>query len=609
MTGSRVNFFLRALVPLLVVIFGAASSGAEDTAPASAPPRGLSPPGGEPSASEPSPIPDDPSFEAPTEQTLPDKPGMPSGPRVTVAGLGSINPDGAGLLTASSGGFPSELWSHSPRTAVAARLAQLPSAPGSPVMQTLTRRLLLTAAPPPGGISEPEEASFLAMRLKKILANGWLDEAAMLAAQSKRDDSTARQVAAEALLLQGREGDACSDATSLRQSENDPYWLKLRTYCYVVEGNMPAAALTLDVMRERGIEDEVFFALAGTLTGVDAATKIDALPAPSGLGIALLRRAEIAPPAALAGWVPATALLTQQSVNAEMRLAAAERAAVTGLLPADQLRTIYEAESFSLDELDDPDEAAKKLSTSRANALFYQAIAKRTLPAAKAAAFAAALQRADAQNKFALFAQVSAGTAKRLQPLPETAWLAPHIARVLLYTGQDKVAEQWLMQLTSPTDGPTVNAMQVHLAIVRPSTENVARLQGALTWLGQNALKPGGAKAWLMDRATREIPLVDALGYVVPPDGQWAASANTAGVAPTGASVEALLALARSSQDGRLGETVMNVLVALGPGGPNRAQGQTVVRAVKALAAVGLREEARALAIESVLGSPVRLRK
>jgi hypothetical protein len=111
-----------------------------------------------------------------------------------------------------------------------------------------------------------------------------------------------------------------------------------------------------------------------------------------------------------------------------------------------------------------------------------------------------------------------------------------------------------------------------------------------------------------MDRATREIPLLDALGYVVPPDAQWAVSATTAGVVPQGAAAEALIAITRTAQEGRVGETVSNALVALGPGGPSRAQGQTVARVVKALMAVGLRDEARAIATEAVLGSPVKLR-
>ena len=216
------------------------------------------------------------------------------------------------------------------------------------------------------------------------------------------------------------------------------------------------------------------------------------------------------------------------------------------------------------------------------------------------------MQRAESQNRFALFATLAAGSAQQMPPSQETAWLAPNITRVLLYARRDKAAEQWLSVMTSPTDAAAVNALQIHLGLVRPSTENLARMQSALTWLGQNALKPGPAKAWLMERATREIPLLEGLGYTIPPDAQWAISANTTGAVPSGAASEALIAVGRSAVDGRLGETVLNALVALGPGGPTRAQGQTVSRVVRALIGAGLRDEARALAIESVLAAPVR---
>jgi hypothetical protein len=73
----------------------------------------------------------------------------------------------------------------------------------------------------------------LAHRLRKLVAGGRVGEAAMLGAQSGRDDRFARQTWAEALLLQGRDNDACGDATSLRQSLNDEFWLKLRAYCYL----------------------------------------------------------------------------------------------------------------------------------------------------------------------------------------------------------------------------------------------------------------------------------------------------------------------------------------------------------------------------------------
>jgi hypothetical protein len=596
MIGSRVNALLAAFVLSTSV---ATAAEPETPGPAKAPPRPLGAPA-EPIGPGPSTI-DAP----PAEQTVPDKPGSPSGPRVTVADLAAIDPAGAGLLSEGSGGFPATLWSGGARPAVALRIVQLPAAPNSPAMQNLMKRVLLSQGNPPAGETPPDEPSFLAQRLQKLVANGLIDEAAMLGAQSARTDSFARQAAAEALLLQGRDADACGDGTSLRQSSNDPYWLKLRVFCYLVQKDEQAATLTLNVMRERNLNDEAFFALADAMIGGTKAS-IAALPAPSGVHLAMMRAAGVAPPAPVAGWVPASALLAQQSSDAAVRLAATERAALASAIPIDELRQAYQAETFTPDQLDDPEEWAKKLPPARGNALYFRSIAARTVPSAKAAAFAAALQRAESQNRFALFASLGAAQAQQLTPSQGIAWLAPSVTRVLLYARRDKAAEQWLTVMTSPTDAAAVNALQVHLGLVRPSAENLARLQNALSWLGQNALKAGPSKDWLMERATREIPLLEALGYAIPPDAQWAVSANTTGVVPSGAASEALIAVGRSAIDDRLGETVLNALVALGPGGPSRAQGQTVSRVVRALIGVGLRDEARALAIESILGAPVR---
>jgi hypothetical protein len=378
----------------------------------------------------------------------------------------------------------------------------------------------------------------------------------------------------------------------------------MRTYCHLVEGNLPAAALTLDVMRERGISDDAFFALASGLVDGNP-PKAVTLPAPSGLHFALLVRAGITPAPGLTSWLGAAAILSK-SDDPLLRLAALERSAAAGIIPAEQLAAAYEGESFTADELDDPDAAAPKLTTSRANALHYQAIVNRTRPAARAAAFAAALDRADAQNRFAMFAQVARTIARQMSAVPETAWLAPYVTRVLLYNGDAKPAATWLTMLTSPTDAATANALQIQAGIAYPSTENLARMAAAMSWLGQNALKPSGSKDWLMARATREIPLLAALGFAIPPDALWAVSGSSTGAVPTGPAAEALASLSRASSQARLGETVLNVLVVLGQGGPSRAQGQTVVRCIEALQRVGLRDEARALASEAVLGIPMR---
>jgi hypothetical protein len=524
---------------------------------------------------------------------------------VTVSDLDALDPNGAGLLQEGAGGLPGDLWSGSQRQAIAMRIAQLPSAPNSPTMQHMLKRVLLTSAPPPAGTTPPDEPSLLALRLQKLIANGLVQEAAMLGSQSPRTDAHARQAWAEALLLQGRLNDACGDATSPRQSANEPYWLKLRALCHIAQKEEQAASLTLDVMHARNVEDEAFYALATALLEGGTAD-VKELPAPTGLHLAMMRQANVPLPGTLAGWVPATPYLSDRATDPLVKLAATERAALASLAAIEELRTAYQAETFVTDELDDPEEAAKKLSPARANALYFQSITSRTVPSARAAAFTAALQRAELQNRFALFASLSANIAQQMKPLPELAWAGPNATRVLLQARRDGAAALWLPVLEDLDDGAALNALEMHLGLVRPSAENLARMPDAMDWLGSYALKPGASKNWLMDRATREIPLLDALGYKIPEDAQWAISANTQGAALTGVAAEALSAMTRAAIEGKRGETIVNALVALGSGGPARAQGQTLARIVRALIQVGMRDEARALAIESVLSAPVR---
>ena len=109
-----------------------------------------------------------------------------------------------------------------------------------------------------------------------------------------------------------------------------------------------------------------------------------------------------------------------------------------------------------------------------------------------------------------------------------------------------------------------------------------------------------------MARALREVPLLDALGYTIPPQAQWALTAAPPQAPLQGAAGEAATAMTRSAYQQRVGETVLNVLVALGAPGPAKAPVSVVARSVDALATIGMRDEARAIAAEAVLGSSMR---
>ena len=596
-------FLARLFLALSFCFLGAPYFFHSLAAPASGAPRGLTPPQVEDDPSRVSPLPPaPPGQEREVENVLPDQPGQPRGPKVTVSSLDAIDPAGGGLIDEAGGGLPRGIHAGSTRAAIVMRIARLPGTSVSPVLQSLQRRILLSSTQPPAGETPEGEPSMLAQRLFKLVDGGRVGEAAMLGAQSPRDDRFARQAWVEALLLQGRDADACGDAASLRQSLNDPFWMGLRAYCHLVAGDMDAASLTLDVMRERPGADETFVAVASALVNGSKA-KIDDLPDPAALQVALLRRAALPAPSSLAQWLPGRQLILSGS-DPVARLAVLERSARAGLVSVEDLVAAYRAYQFSPDQLDDPEAGAAQLDVALGNALFFQGMLARSLPAARAAAFAAALDRADAQNSFPLFARAARQVARQMPVLPETAWLAPHIFRVLLYNGDAKAALQWQAQLTSPTDTATLNALRIHAAIVYPSAENTAALPEALTWLGINA--DAGSKAWLRARALREVPLLAALGYTIPPEAQWALSAVPGESVLKGVSGEAVRSMAHSAQQQRKGEAILDVLIALGDDGPSRAPVAVVARAVDALSTIGMRDPARALAGEAILATPVR---
>ena len=205
-----------------------------------------------------------------------------------------------------------------------------------------------------------------------------------------------------------------------------------------------------------------------------------------------------------------------------------------------------------------------------------------------------------------MFAQVARRPATQMPAVAETAWLAPNIIRVLLYNGDAKQAAIWASLLSSPTDAPTANAYKIQAGLAYPSVENLAQMQTSIAWLGQNALKPSGSKDWLMARALREVPLLDALGYTIPSEAQWALSGDNSSSQLQGVTADAMQALSKSLLQQRKGETVLNALVALGNAGPVRAPVSVVVRVVDALATIGMRDEARAIASEAILGTSVR---
>lgn len=244
MIASRTNGPAAAFLSLMVLALPAWAQ--TDTPIATAPPQAL----------EAAPVQQPAEPEAPAAVVREFQPGMQQSSTVQVGALGRSEGGPAGLLDESNGGLGETLWSGSSRADVIGLLEKLPLRSPAPSLRDLARRLLLTRAEAPSG---PSDKAFLTARLKKMLEGGMVEEAAIIAANARiADDAGFARAQADAILIAGHGEAACGDATALRLSSAEPFWIELRAYCYWAAGDSDMYDLTRTVMSAQDLSDGVF---------------------------------------------------------------------------------------------------------------------------------------------------------------------------------------------------------------------------------------------------------------------------------------------------------------------------------------------------------------
>jgi hypothetical protein len=185
------------------------------------------------------------------------------------------------------------------------------------------------------------------------------------------------------------------------------------------------------------------------------------------------------------------------------------------------------------------------------------------------------------------------------------AWLAAMLGRANYVLGRYEAATAWL--LLAKREAPV--SAQAAAASLRlwpyarlAGTTMFANEAGVDGWrYAQNdpASDEVAEQAAFLEVLFEALGEADAVAWAEPAEEQLAREEAAAPVAA------ALVALEEASRAGRLGETVLRVLVLLGEGDPAEAQPQALGAALSALMQVGLPLEARALAIEAALGKGI----
>jgi len=524
----------------------------------------------------------------------------PAAPRqgIAVDTLPAVGPDWTGILTEADGGFAPGMWRGTPRALVERLLPALPLPSTSPTVRDLVRRLLLTEAEPPQG---PALANLPALRVERLAALGQNADVARLIGRfdDKMVDATLARQRLDAVWLQGDASAGCDLASVLAERfAADPGLQRALVFCRARAGQVAEASLGLDMLREQGQDqDPLFDALAEALIH-DAPVKIDAAQTVGPLHLAMLDALALPlPPAAIERAAPAVlaALATRQVEAPAVRLAAAERALRMGALPTETMQRLYAEETAAPGEI----EAAKTAPDDgpHARAVLYQATTRALDPVLRARLLAKALAQARQRDDYVATVSLYAALLMQVVPADTLAWFVAEAGPALYLLGSYETASAWLDVAQRSSDPQAVLAL--------PSLWLFAHVAGGTEPIMLDAMimpeAGAGAGAGSSDRAARYLAILEAFsadgGGAVLPELLASATAEPTMLPDAGL----WFGLDLAARQGRVGETVLLALVALGEGGPATTPPVLLGRVLSSLIAVGLGNEARALAYEAAV--------
>ncbi|MDP6602715.1 MAG: hypothetical protein QGG17_00820 [Rhodospirillales bacterium] len=541
-------------------------------------------------------------------RTFPDVPANQSPVRegatgVDVNALRTIHPDSSGALSLAGGGFGVETWKGTPRPLADALMARLPVGTTSPAMRALMRRLLLSAATPPEGEAAP--GSFLALRAKSLAAMGDLGgvNALLEAIPSPLTNDELVRIEADSRFLANDNARACTLAAGQIGLGDSPYWQKAYVFCQALADQHDMAALGVALMRDAGELDVAFFALVDALS-VGHGVVIENLPDASPLHLAMARAAKAQLPAdVVASNRPGVlqAVATSPNAPVELRLEAAERAEAAGALTVETLRQLYTSVAFSEDELANPLSKTEAETGPLSRALLYRTALVQTVPTAKAEVVVRALELGREGDRYSSTVRTFLPVIHEISPSTVLVWFAPEAIRAFLSAGEHESALDWHELLRGDAMfNPNSAAIMNELAVLILLAGLDERAEGAdpvleRWWRGEGDAATGDAAVLftLFESLGAEVPtplweelLMDAplVTAAIPSPAHWSRQAAAA-------------------QSGRVGETVLLALLSLGEGGPGQANPVVLGHVLRSLVAIGLENEARAIAVEAALAT------
>lgn len=537
---------------------------------------------------------------------------------IEVETLRPAGPGSIGLIDQASGGFAPDLWTGSRSGTILNLLSIMPDLENRPALHGLLRRLLLTAAPPPGqeplagaprtgaGIDDGQDLDFFVAKLDRLAAMGDLESIQGLLARLGRgnDDPRVTRHRVTAYLLGGNYNAACDAASGGVPAEAAVDWLRVAAFCRHLNDDAAGASLALEMLREQDQQDPVFMSLmAAAMRGETPEIAGPVAPSPVVLALADLMRVPL-PEIDLDDTDPLVLarIATLPHLAIDQRAAAARKALSHGALAPARLAQIYGALRFTPEQFENMELLIDDMPEAAAEALVFQAALSAQDLSRRAEIVSYGLRRARAADAEGFYAGFMAPALAILSPAAEIQGFALDAVRLALLAGDTERAQEWyrfVRDAAQMGDGQAAAALTElwPLIMVGAPMEDVA-------------YSPENLDAWWDRRQQLDDPerdvlaltlftLLEADGHFVP-EHLWSNLMNSPAASEGGApNLSLWRGFSQAADAGRVGETALMAVVAAG----GSAATPVVVSGVaRALTTVGLEREARALAITALIG-------
>ena len=176
--------------------------------------------------------------------------------------LAGLDPSGLAIL-APPMGYEPDFWGQMGRQTIEAKLTSLATPSVSPTMVRAAKKLALSGVALAAPLDGAEIDRFVATRLRLLKAHGDDEGYQSLLAQLPKDrdwSALAREIA-DGHLIAGRIEDACAVAAVERSDDNDPFWLRMATFCRAVASDRVGVDFQLGILEEVGPVQPTFYQL------------------------------------------------------------------------------------------------------------------------------------------------------------------------------------------------------------------------------------------------------------------------------------------------------------------------------------------------------------